>query len=248
MFKGLTVWPHMIVHGFMVSVEICSRWIFVVVFLWRYPPLDSLLFLGMFSCQNNYIYIYRDLWKILYFERILPRQTTSGTLEPTWEMIPWRAPLHGPWLRESKELQWYWIRKCNLSQVTWPNAQRKSCVAQNLCPDPKTSCAEEFGVCSNFSCPAVSTWNWFLSPMPALWVTLLGANRCVCLKQLRTLQPMLFLWNNKSPLSIARAHVVGKFSFSRFCAVMFVNHILQEKTLKLAPVTFREFLWVRSGA
>ena len=25
--------------------------------------------------------------------RILTRRTTSGTLEPTWEMIPWRAPL-----------------------------------------------------------------------------------------------------------------------------------------------------------
>ena len=115
--------------GEMFSLDIC-----VVVFLWQHPPLDTLLCLGIFFCQNE---LYIDLWKILSLERILPRQTTSGTLEPTWEMIPWRAPLHGPWLRESKELQWYWIRKCNLSQVTWPNAQRKSCVAQNLCPKPK---------------------------------------------------------------------------------------------------------------
>ena len=125
-------------HGFMVSVEICSRWIFLCsCFSLAAPSIryPSIFRPGIFFCQQKTIY--RSSVKDFVFERILPRQTTSGTLEPTWEMIPWRAPLHGPWLRESKELQWYWIRKCNLSQVTWPNAQRKSCVAQNLCPKPK---------------------------------------------------------------------------------------------------------------
>ena len=40
----------------------------------------------------------------------------------------------------------------------------------------ETSRTEEFGVSSNFSCQAVSTWSWFSSPMPVWWVMLLGRN------------------------------------------------------------------------
>ena len=36
--------------------------------------------------------------------------------------------------------------------------------AQTLCPKSRDFRAEEFGVYSNISCPAGSTWSWFLSP------------------------------------------------------------------------------------
>jgi hypothetical protein len=37
-------------------------------------------------------------------------------------------------------------------------------------------CAEEFGAYSNFSCPTVSAWSWFSSPMLVWWVMMLGAH------------------------------------------------------------------------
>ena len=80
---------------------------------------------------------------------------------------------------------------CGLTKF---GAAREQCFCLKFYPTKtKISCAEEFGACSNFSCPAVSTWNWSSSPMLALWVMLLGSNTCVCFKEHGTLQPMLFL-------------------------------------------------------
>ena len=39
-----------------------------------------------------------------------------------------------------------------------------TCTKKNLCPKSRDFRAEEFGVYSNISCPAGSTWSWFLSP------------------------------------------------------------------------------------
>ena len=53
--------------------------------------------------------------------------------------------------------------------------------------------AEEFGVYSNFSCQAVSTWSWFSSPMQVWWVMLLGRNWFVS-KSLEPCNQLLFPW------------------------------------------------------
>ena len=85
------------------------------------------------TCNSGDKTVFRsDLWKMRFLVRFgnfspLPRPTTSGTLELTWEMIPWRAPLHELWLLASKELRWSWTRKCSLSQVTRPNGHVKKC-------------------------------------------------------------------------------------------------------------------------
>jgi hypothetical protein len=69
-----------------------------------------------------------------------------------------------------------WIQQRYLDICVLCVSQLISIFAQMLCQKTETSRAEEFGVCSNFSCPAVSTWTWSSSPMLAWWVMLLGGN------------------------------------------------------------------------
>ena len=69
-----------------------------------------------------------------------------------------------------------WIQQRYLDICVLCVSQLISIFAHMLCQKTETSRAEEFGVCSNFSCPAVSTWTWSSSPMLVWWVMPLGGN------------------------------------------------------------------------
>jgi len=99
-------------------------------------------------------------------------------------------------------------------------------------------CAEEFGAYSNFSCPTVSAWIWFSSPMLVWWVMMLGAHWFVLKCVGPGNQPCSY--ETKCNKSYAYGLPV-RMLWERSCSC--TNQLLQKKT-QVCACNFSPSLWV----